>query len=138
MKQLINLFLFSLLAITLPSCSNDDEGIVTQIEPEATEVTIGSEAASFSIKTKRSGWFLDELQYFSKDGSKTIVNETKNINGVDVPLDTMAGSWYQVVKSAPNEIAFQIAENETGKERKLIVTITGIGMSYDDLTVIQQ
>ena len=42
MKQLINLFLFSLLAITLPSCDDDNVGIVTQIEPEVTEVTIGS------------------------------------------------------------------------------------------------
>lgn len=136
MKQLINLFLISAFALT--SCGDDNVGRFIQIEPEATEVTIGPEATSFSIKTKRDGCFLDELQYFSKEGSKTIVNETKNINGVDIPLDTMAGNWYQVVKTAPNEIAFQIAENETGKERKLIVTITGIGMSYDNLTVIQQ
>lgn len=57
MKQLINLFLFSLLAITLPSCDDDNVGIVTQIEPEVTEVTIGSEAASFQSRRKEVGGF---------------------------------------------------------------------------------
>ena len=60
------------------------------------------------------------------------------IDGVNIPLDTMSGEWYEVIKSKPKEVTFHIAENTTQETRQLILTITGIGMSYDDITITQE
>lgn len=138
MKHLIPFLAISLLSFGSISCDDDEEGELTPIGPEQTEMTISSEATSFAIKTQRAGWFLEQITEEAGGESRTIENTTRWIDGVATPLDTMAGSWYEVIRSTPKEVTFHLSENTSGEARKLIVTITGIGLTYDDLTITQE
>ena len=134
----INAFLLGISIAAIVSCDNNEEGGLTPIVPEQTEFTLDSKAASFTVSTKESGWFLHEIKETTIYGSQFIRNETQLIDGVNIPLDTMSGEWYEVIKSKPKEVTFHIAENTTQETRQLILTITGIGMSYDDITITQE
>lgn len=108
------------------------------IVPEQTAFTLDSKAASFTVSTKECSWFLHQIKETTIYGNQFIRNETQLIDGVNIPLDTMSGEWYEVIKSKPKEVTFHIAENTTQETRQLILTITGIGMSYDDITITQE
>ena len=111
------------------------EGGEDPINPERNEATIGAEGGTLSIKTETTFWLLYIYEYEDGVEKQSIFNELKS---EEEPLDhrkVMSGDWYQV-EEREKEVYFEIAPNETGKERALKVNITS-GETFDDITVTQ-
>lgn len=143
MKSKVIFICLTILVFIGMSCSEDDKiGQLRDIGLEKTEIKTTSEGASFSVKTKETGWGISRLQLFV-EGEETLVENTfyiKDINGdkVNTYYETMSGEWYEVIKSAENEVTVKVLANDTGKERKLTVTITGIALLAGNLTIVQE
>lgn len=142
MKSKIIFICLVILVFIGMSCNKDSEiGQMRDIGLEKTEIKVTSEGSSFSVKTKETGWGISRLLLFV-DGKETAIHNTfyiKDIKGdkVNTYYETMSGEWYEVTKSTEDEVTVKISANETGKERKLVITITGIGL-VGNLTIVQE
>lgn len=143
MKNILGIWL-AVFSVFVTSCSeNVVEGELTEIGLEKTEIKASSESCSFSVKTtKDTSWGISRL-VLGIEGKETFIENTlyiKDINGdkVNTYHETMSGDWYEASKSAPDELTVKLSANDTGKERKLTVTIAGAGTLEEHLTVIQE
>lgn len=50
----------------------------------------------------------------------------------------MEGDWYTIGKNEEDCIQFEIEPNTTGETRAVELTITGIAMTYEYITVTQE
>ena len=131
-------FIYSLLLIAFVLSACEDEVLIgtdTPINPERNEATIGAEGGTLSIKTETIFWLHHIVEY--KDGVETqyIFNELEDVEDRPQFLKVMTGDWYQV-EEREKEVYFEIAPNETGKERAIKVEIE-CGDAFDQITVTQ-
>lgn len=131
-------FIYSLLLIAFVLSACEDEVLIgtdTPINPERNEATIGAEGGTISIKTETTFWLHYIVEYEDGVEKQSIFNE---LEGEEEPLDyrkVMSGDWYQV-EEREKEVYFEIAPNETGKERAIKVEIE-CGDAFDQITVTQ-
>lgn len=130
------IFYYLLILFAFVACNEEQEGGEQEpINPERNEATIGAEGGTISIKTENIFWLHHIVEYEDGVEKQSIFNELKS---EEEPLDhrkVMSGDWYQV-EEREKEVYFEIAPNETGKERALKVNITS-GETFDDITVTQ-
>ena len=131
-------FIYSLLLIAFVLSACEDEVLIgtdTPINPERNEATIGAEGGTISIKTENIFWLHHIVEYEDGVEKQSIFNE---LESEEEPLDhrkVMSGDWYQV-EEREKEVYFEIAPNETGKERAIKVEIE-CGDAFDRITVTQ-
>ena len=134
----MKIFIYSLLLIAFVLSACEDEVLIgtdTPINPERNEATIGTEGGTLSIKTETTFWLRYIYEYEDGVEKQSIFNE---LEGEEEPLHfrkVMTGDWYQV-EEREKEVYFEIAPNETGKERAIEVSISS-GNTGDDITVTQ-
>ena len=130
------IFYYLLILFAFVACNEEQEGGEQEpINPERNEATIGAEGGTISIKTENIFWLHHIVEYEDGVEKQSIFNE---LESEEEPLDhrkVMSGDWYQV-EEREKEVYFEIAPNETGKERALKVNITS-GETFDDITVTQ-
>lgn len=136
-------FIYSLLLVfALFACDDKEkeieyplDGPGIPINPERDEVTVAAEGGTLSIKTETTFWLHHIVEY--EDGVETqyIFNELEDVEDRPQFLKVMTGDWYQV-EEREKEVYFEIAPNETGKERAIKVEIE-CGDAFDQITVTQ-
>ena len=127
---------YLLILFAFIGCKDEQmEGGEDPINPERNEATIGAEGGTLSIKTETTFWLLYIYEYEDGVEKQSIFNE---LEGEEEPLHfrkVMTGDWYQV-EEREKEVYFEIAPNETGKERAIKVEIE-CGDAFDRITVTQ-
>ena len=127
---------YLLILFAFVACNEEQEGGEQEpINPERNEATIGADGGTISIKTETTFWLHYIVEYEDGVEKQSIFNE---LEGEEEPLDyrkVMSGDWYQV-EEREKEVYFEIAPNETGKERAIKVEIE-CGDAFDQITVTQ-
>ena len=130
------IFYYLLILFSFVACNEEQEGGEQEpINTERNEATIGTEGGTLSIKTETTFWLHYIVEYEDGVEKQSIFNE---LEGEEEPLDyrkVMSGDWYQV-EEREKEVYFEIAPNETGKERAIKVEIE-CGDAFDQITVTQ-
>lgn len=129
-------FLFIVFSICLLSCDNDTkEGRLTSIGVEKKEFSLENSASSISVQTKEEGWRLSSVEEV-KDNDK-VLRKNENLS-VSIFPDTIAGEWFDVIKEKNNKLVIKVTKNETGKERKIIVSLAGVALVTENITISQK
>lgn len=130
------IFYYLLILFAFVACNEEQEGGEQEpINPERNEATIGAEGGTISIKTETTFWLRYIYEYEDGVEKQSIFNE---LEGEEEPLHfrkVMTGDWYQV-EEREKEVYFEIAPNETGKERAIKVEIQS-GDAFDRITITQ-
>lgn len=136
------IFYSLLLVFALFACDDKEkeieypiDGLGIPINPERNEVTVAAEGDTISIRTETTFWLLHIVEYENGVETQWIFNELEDVEERPQFLKVMTGDWYRV-EEREKEVYFEIAPNETGKERAIKVEIEH-GDAFDRITVTQ-
>lgn len=123
-------------SICLLSCESDTkEGGLTPIGIEKKEFSLENSASSITVQTKEKGWGLYSVEEI-KDNDK-VLHKKENPSVIICP-DTIAGEWFDVIKEENTKLVVKVAKNETGKERKIVISLAGVSLMTENVTLSQK
>lgn len=148
MKRIIGALVFTFMLVLLNACSDDNkaEGDFRDIGLETGEFIVSGNSHSIVAKTVEPAWGISLVRIFEKDDEDGIIyhNTLEMEDTVDggshkVWKESISHEFFTVTKSAPNELTVSLQENNTGKERKIMVELAGgVGYMGADVYVTQK
>ena len=148
MKTISFLILFAaMLLFAANSCSGNDDpevGPEFTVSFDKTEFELSQAGTNITVKADKEAWGIGILRFFDEKGERRYDNEffmeENEGNESQRFIREVSAEWVTAIQSDSNlELKVELQENKTGKDRKVIITLSGsVGYTSTDIEISQK